>query len=383
VTALNLADMLSYADIKDLSRIAKNYDSACDTHSKNELIQSILNSMQRKEEFRRQISGLSKEEIRFWNSLLFDTRDAYSLEELTARAMQTKFAKEEKLEWNPRELISAFKHRGWLFNGHSHNTKYLFHVPDDLKRRFSEMLAQHFKTSLCILDGHPEIYREEPMLLGEDVTRFLRFVQKQEVPLSADGYMYKRHLQQILESLSVAEQPVGKTAWRFGYGRRYREYPDRFSLIYDFCFYQGLIDESGGVLLLTGKGHDKADAGAKADIRDLYRFWLKLYKGPVQNLQSLVHWIDLLCTEWVTVDSLLETISMLIKPYYYDKPESILHGRVLQMMLHLGLLRLGEHSEFGKVVRVNTAGSAVIRGTFVPEEDRIDLKIDNPPFALL
>ncbi|UUZ79431.1 hypothetical protein LJK88_30305 [Paenibacillus sp. P26] len=71
---MNLADMLSYADIHDLSRIADTYQCECNGHSKNELIQSILSTVGRKEVFQRQVDALSIEDIRFLNSLLFDPR---------------------------------------------------------------------------------------------------------------------------------------------------------------------------------------------------------------------------------------------------------------------------------------------------------------------
>ncbi len=63
---MNLADMLSYADIHDLSRIARNYDCECDGHSKNDLIQSILSTVSRREVFERQVLGLTMEDIRFF-----------------------------------------------------------------------------------------------------------------------------------------------------------------------------------------------------------------------------------------------------------------------------------------------------------------------------
>ncbi len=143
---MNLADMLSYADIHELGRIAHTYECECNGHSKNELIQSILSTALRREIFEKHIQGLALEDIRFLNSLLFDPRNAFSIEELIARVQQSRFQKEDSEEWNPRDMIIKFKKLGWLFNGYSQQTKFLFHVPQDLKRRFSDVLTESIQT---------------------------------------------------------------------------------------------------------------------------------------------------------------------------------------------------------------------------------------------
>ncbi|GIP37453.1 hypothetical protein J31TS4_07330 [Paenibacillus sp. J31TS4] len=374
---MNLAEMLAYADIQDLCRIAKTYDCDCSSNSKHQLIQSILSVIGKRELFEEQIGGLQTEDIRFLNSLLFDRRNKFSLEELMARANQTKFDPEERAEWNPRELIAQFKRRGWLFNGHSQHTRYLFLVPEDLKRRFREAMAKRFGTSLVATGREPAVYRDEQTLLSADLQAFLRTVGKQPLPLSADGYLYKKNLQQLLDGLAVPEEMIGRTAWRFGYGRRYKEYPDRFSLLYDFCYFSGLLEETGPELTLTPAGQAAATAAPADRVKELYEFWLKLYKGPIPNLQAIVHWIEQLAGDWVTVDSLEQVLLPLIKPYYYDAPSSILRQRILANLLHLGLLRLGQDEGHGEVACITPLGRVVIRGIYVPEEEKgIELSID-------
>jgi hypothetical protein len=370
---MNLADMLSYTDIKELSRIANTYECECNGHSKNELIQSILSTLNRREVFERHIQDLQLEDIRFLNSLLSDSRNSFSLEELTARVKQSKFPRNENEPQNPREVIARFKQLGWLFNGYSQQTKYLFQVPHDLKRRFYDVLTAKFRQQLTKVED-PSVYREEQMLITEDIYRFLHFIsQQQEIVLSADNSMYKRQLQQILELMSIKEEMVVKGRWRFGYGRMFKEYPNRFSLIYDYCYYQHWIVEQNALLNLTDSGTNKLLEGSKENIVQVYRFWLRLYKGPIPNIQSIVHWIQRLSGSWVTAASLDEALCQLIKPFYYDSAESILEQRILQMMMHLGLLRIGEDELLGPVVQITKLGSDVIEGTYVMEEDQIDI----------
>jgi hypothetical protein len=369
---VNLADMLSYADIHELSRIATTYDCVCDSHSKNDLIQSILTTVNRKDVFDQRILDLSMEDMRFLNSLLFDPRNSFSLEELMARAQQARFVKNEKETINPRDLIAKFKQHGWLFNGYSQQTKYLFQVPHDLKRRFSDALTRKFERNLQ-LSEEPQVYRDEGKLLAQDLLLFLRAIHQQSIPVTADGSMYKRALQQILESLSLREELPGKTAFRFGYGRQFKEYPNRFSLLYDYCYFQGLLEESSDTLQLTDKGQARLTLNQSEDLAELYRFWLRLYKNPVPNLQSIVYWLERLAKSWVTTSSLSDILCPLIRPFYFDSSEAIFEQRIIGMMMHLGLVRIGEHQTQGPVIQMTKLGSSIVQGIYVHDEDIIPL----------
>jgi hypothetical protein len=371
---MNLSEMLSYADIHQLSRIANHYECECNGHSKNELIQSILSKINRREVFEKLIEGSSLEDLRFLNSLLFDQRNSFSLEELLARVELTRFIKDGNESFNPREMITKFKQRGWLFNGFSQQTKYLFQVPQDLKKRFSDTLTKHFLNAVVTIEA-PAIYRDEQMLIRDDIQNFLKYIQNDEIMLTAEGFMYKRYVQQLLERLSVTEAMVQKKAWRFGYGRRFKEYPNRLSLIYDYCYFHQLINEQHDILTLTEKGIEQMRQGKKEDLAEVYRFWLKLYKVPIKNLQSFVYWINQLAQQWVTVDSLKEIICDLIKPFYYDDAGTILEQRILQMMMHLGLLKIGEDETSGKVVQMTKLGSSIISGIYVPDNEQIEISV--------
>src|SRR5690606_25420867 len=134
---VNLSEMLSFADIGLLSKIARHYDCDCSSHSKNELIQAILTALNRRDTFELQLEQLTDTDIRLMNRLLLDQRPYFSLEELSAIIKQSNRERPTTLgmnavdihsveDINPRETISKFRSLGWLFNGHSQQTKYLF-----------------------------------------------------------------------------------------------------------------------------------------------------------------------------------------------------------------------------------------------------------------
>ena len=319
---MNLADMLSYADIGQLSRIATTYHCECNGNSKNDLIQSILSTVNRRDVFEAQISAMKLEDLRFINSLLFDVRDAFSLEELVARVQQSKFgaspaemepaaavpndkagvkkkpkrtkaSKEKPVpESGPRETISRFKQYGWLFNGYSGSNRYLFQVPADLKERFKAAMERRFVSQVSYADGEPDAYRDEQLLMGDDVRQLLNFVHHNEIPLTSEGVMYRRSVLQILELFGVKEQLPARGEWRFGYGRRIKDYPNRLSLLYDYCFYNGWIAETNTVLALTVSGRERQALQLPEQPDKLYQFWIRLYRGPIPNIRSIVHWID-------------------------------------------------------------------------------------------
>lgn len=366
---MNLADMLCYADIHQLNKIAQHYQCVCSGNSKNELIQAILNAINRNESFNKFIGDMTIEDIRFLNSMLFESRASYSLEDLTARASQARFAPVVGGGDLSREMISAFKQKGWIFNGYSHETKYVFQVPDDLKERTCNALQGRFQSSLDRVD-EPPAYRDEQHVMADDIMYLLRYIAQEDVPLTTDGAIYKRVLMQLLEGMTVKEQPLSRGGWRFGYGRRFREYPDRFSFIYDYCYYNELIREEDDQLQLTAKGQKTIIANHKENLEQIFRLWIRLYKGPVPNVLALTHWVQRLSSRWVTASSLIQCLSPMVKPFYYDNAETIVEQRILQMMMHMGLIRIGENVN-GKVVQATQLALSAIRGVKVRDEEVI------------
>lgn len=390
---MNLSDMLGYADIQQLSRIADVYRCECNGHSKNDLIQSILSTVSRNDVFEAQISSMKLEDLRFLNSLLFEARNSFSLEDLLARVQQSRFgeeviqpepetlkktkktkkkAAEEVKPLSPREMIAKFKHQGWLFNGFSGPSRYLFQVPNDLKARFRDTLAKRFAADLRYTE-EPPVYRDEQMLIHDDISHLLHYLYHNEVQLTADGSMYKRFTLQLLDKFGVQEELPAKGAWRFGYGRHFNQYPNRFSFIYDYCYYAKYINENQTLLNITGLGEERMLGKPAGEAEQVYRFWLKLYKGPITHLLSLVHWINALAVEWVTVESLRKVLVPFIKPYYYDDANTILEQRIMSMMVHLGLLRLGEHPMHGAIVRMTKAGRSVVSGISLDDLETVGL----------
>ncbi|MNJ47986.1 hypothetical protein D3C77_431650 [compost metagenome] len=172
--------------------------------------------------------------------------------------------------------------------------------------------------------------------------------------------MYRRNQMQLMEKLHISEPLVGK-GWRFGYGRRFKDYPSRLALLYDYAYHMKLIREEGGLLTLTANGHSYLEQNKQEPMIQFVSFWLRLYKGPISNLLSLIYWIERCSTEWVTASSLFGRMELLIKPFFYDTAESIFEERILRMMLHLGMLRIGEDSARERYVQITPFGKHCVQ----------------------
>lgn len=369
---MNLAEMLTFADIGLLSKIANHYQCRCNVNSKNELIQSILHQVGRKEFVDEHVSRLSVEDFRFLNTLLFDSRQHYSLEELIACAQNSRFTEDAKEKENPRDIIARFRQRGWIFNGSSQNTKFLFEVPEDLKSRFREVVGQRLSSEV-LMAGEPTAIREEHTLASEDLYLILFYVSKNEIPLNQEGTMYRRNQMLLMDTLHVQEPLVGKGGWRFGYGRTFKFYPDRLSFLYDYAYSHRLIEESNYELRLTSLGELSVLEEKREPLMHLIRFWLRTYKAAIPNLLSLIYWICRCSEEWVTVTSLKGSMEKLIKPYFYDTSASIFEERILKMMLHLGLIRIGENEARERYVQATPFGKTALKELGRGSEENLKL----------
>ncbi|MDR6224488.1 hypothetical protein [Desmospora profundinema] len=366
---MNFADLLTYADIEHLKKLARHYRCGEDYHSKGDLIVSLLNYLGRPSQLRTVVESLDEEEVRFLEQLCFDPRDRFSQEDLIAKGRAALGEVEEK---NPRSLVRMGLDRGWFFPGVHRDDRMLFQVPHDLRHRFLRLFAERMD-----VEQREEIvfHRNEEGMMVDDLHHFLRFIMEQEVTLTSEGSIYRQQQRQLFKRFSIPEKPVDRKGWRFGFGRRYHLYPDRFSLLYDYAFFRGYIreEETDLRLCLTSEGVGKIEnKDAPCEGIELFRFWLRLYKKPIPQLPVIVRWIDLLSHDrWFPLDRLEEAVSHWLQPFYYETPSSLFQ-RVIRMMTHLGLVAVGRDKDERSFVRMNAAGHTWLTGLNAFVEKKLD-----------
>lgn len=353
---MNVADLLSYADIQQLNRMAERLDCRCNTHSKKQLIQTILLQMKQRGIFGTELHELADEEMLFLMLLVFDRREWLSMEELTAKASTA--VTQTRSPRPVRNLIAEALASGWLFRGVDRSTHDLFRIPRDLTSEVISKIRTDCSRRLQPLANPPAVWRDEGDSVLSDIQTFLAYVYQQAVPLTAEKVIYKRHLQQILKRLAIQET-LPEPGWRFGYGYHYRHYPDRFSLIHDVCLVLGLVREETDFLMVTDKGTRVLRQPAALDMVPVYRTWIRIYKHPIPLLPVVTHLIGLLCDQWVLLPSLFSVVRPWLNGFYYDTPEQVFEQRIVKMMVHLGMLQMTASPE-GMAIRLSSTGRRLL-----------------------
>lgn len=344
---MNLAEILVYTDIRQLHQIANHYGCECNPHSKNDLITSLLSSLRHRLTISQEVSNLSKDETHFMLLLFLDKRTVMSLEDLLAKAGIALDGAKEQKQAEARRFVSQAMKRGWIYPIRNKAVGQ-YQIPLDIREPYLQAWLEQWRQENQILELQSiDAYRDEGTALCDDIMQFLQFLQQEPVPLTADGGMYKRHQQQLFQFLFVKEEPLLPQKWRFGYGLHFDLYPDRFSLLYDFCYYNKWIEESGGRVGLSEAGRERLEQQYEDSLyHDLIRFWIRLYKKPIPNLPMLVQLIPMLVSGgWVQQSTLAQTLLEWVKDFYYDDSFQVLTNRVCKMMVHLGLLRVGQDQE--------------------------------------
>lgn len=343
---MNLAEIMVFTDIRQLNQIARHYSLSCDPHSKNELITTLLMNVKQRGTIQQEVSSLSTDEVHFLLLLFLDKRNQYSLEDLLAKAGVALYQTGAERKDEMRKVITSALKRGWIFPAKG-NVQGQFQVPVDLREPYVQAWLDIWKKqeNRVATDQRDILaYRDEGSAMCDDMYQLLRFLQSEPVPLTAEGGMYKRYQLQLLKFMSVPEEPLTPQKWRFGYGLHFDLYPDRFSLLYDYCYYQRWLRESDGHVEITDRGLEQLMKPYQEHTHyDLIRFWLRLYKRAIPNLPMLVQLIPFMSKgEWIAQEDLQYTLLPWLKSFYYDDSQNILTNRILKMMVHLGLLKVGE-----------------------------------------
>jgi hypothetical protein len=358
---MKLSDCVTSADIQTLQKIAKRYDLPCIVHSKHSLLQEILFTFRSKQFVEVEASKWREAWGAIFVRLCLDNRDVFSVEEIHAMF---------QVEDNRQRLDLALS-EGWLFPVTQIPGRPCYLIPDELLVAMRDALLDYFSGQVSQSMEDPLIYRDEEYAMVRDIDVFLEYVLHHEVQLTSDGAIYKRFQTQILTLIEVEEEPL-EGGWRFGYGRRCHDYPDRFALLYDFSFHHGLIEEStSGYLRITEEAMGWRKLSLAQRQRQLLQFYISLYRRPIPRLPQIIQTIAGISPDWVESHSLYLTMSELVPKFYYDEALTVWQTRIIKMLMHLGVIRIGE-DEIGQTwFQMTILGQQLVTGDFAlrPNEE--------------
>lgn len=352
---MRISDWLTYTGIDQLQKMHRFYGcTSTDPHSKKELICSLLQTLNRKDYYQKMLSELSVDEYRFLQTLVLDPSPAYTMEELLAKARMALMSEEK-----PRSLIVKALHRGWLFPGYTTQTQFLYHLPSDLRERVLQAFRAPYQEVRRVKP--PRKYRQEEQLLVQDLSCFLQFLKREIVRLTHDGAIYKNQQKQLFQLFYVTEEVVKQKGPRFGFGRHYHLYPDRFSLLYDYAYYQKYFFENPEGYLCLNEEKSGNIANTQEEAKELYHFWIRLYRKPIPYLPIILRWIGLLAhPDWFPISTLWKVVQNWFVPYYYESEENLFQ-KIIRMLLHLGVIQFGEE-EYEAYIRLTSSGAKWLIG---------------------
>jgi hypothetical protein len=290
--------------------------------------------------------------------LTADRRTTFSREELHAIAKRVALGD----AGSEADLVNKLLTDGWLYQLGGNGGRKTFYLPEDLLKTIREYMANHLRSQVETASAPPIVYRDDLLAIIRDTIHFLSFVKNNEIKLTMDGVIFKRQLAQLLDSFEVKEQPLSNPGWRFGYGRRFHDYPDRFALIYDYCYNRQLIaEEDSGILMLTDKTETWINLDSKHNLLDMFRYWRVLYRRPIPKISIAVNTLARASqSDWITVASINSLLAQYVKDYYYDSQATVMESRIYQMMVYLGLLCHGKLADDKNVIKLSELGRELL-----------------------
>ncbi|MGD9678614.1 MAG: hypothetical protein AB7V16_09770 [Vulcanibacillus sp.] len=358
---MNINEMLIYADIEHISKIAEHYNCPCNRNSKADTIQSIIYHIFQKDILQESIEQLDDIEYTFIQLLYLDSRMKYSIEDLIAKGKQAIDIHNSVAK--PKDLILQAVKKGWIFSGVGKKYLFVYLIPQDFKDKILKVVYKNLIKNIKHKE-YVNFYRDESKFMKSDLFSFLKYIKKEKVLLTNEGNIYKKQQKIIFQSFQIQEELIKKTAWRFGYGRRYKEYPDRFSLIYDYAYYNKFIlEDELGFLTITTKGENYLNCNSLVnDEIKIYKFWIRVYKYSIPYILIILNTIDLIAyNNWIELNSLEAHILFWLKDHFYEGKQQVFRERIIKILMHLGAIQVSCDENF-TYIRVTSKGHNWING---------------------
>lgn len=376
---MKLSECLNTADISTLRRIAEHYQFTCSKYSKMALIQEIQFSFRNRAFLDEQLVKWREGRERVMLRLCLDTRNVFSSEDLNG-ALSAANCSEDTVDAAVRE--------GWLYPTTRYAGRLMYCIPAELHRDLRRSIVSEFASRVVTMEDGPLTYRDEDYAMVRDLDVFLDYILHHDIRLTLDGSMYKRNLTQILQLLEIPEEPL-TGGWRFGYGRRFHDYPDRFALLYDYAYQQKLISERDDGLFLANDAVDNwRQLPPLERQRTLVRFYVGLYRRPVPRLPQIIQLIAQVSKEWVQAQAMLDALELFVNEYYYDDKAQVWTTRILKMLTHLGVIRVGQDDSNKTWFQITKLGQQLLTPEGLPgavDEDveRHRILIVQPNFEIV
>lgn len=332
---MNLMDVLLFQDRNELIKLLKDEDVvACNINSKRELVEMLYPMLVNLDHVTDRYNRLTNDAKKMALTLCYDQNSLLSKEELNGFVPHLK-------ESSFLEMLEELTANGFLFTYINRN--YL--VPSQVKKELRRTIKMRIKEETLILPNDPNGQSE--ITIVNDLFVLIDYLVEKPLSLTKAGVLYKKDFQEIMKQFSYKEV-LPKEQWRFGYGRRFAQYPDRFSLIYDYCFHKGWIVENDSTLTATKRVEELYEMRLPELVKSIVTYWHKLYRRAFPTVGLLYELLldSLNEEEGLEVEFLVSFLSPFVKEYYFDTKEDMIIKRFLNMLIYLDIVKKIENSVF-------------------------------------
>ncbi|RXJ03961.1 hypothetical protein DS745_00800 [Anaerobacillus alkaliphilus] len=331
---MNLMDVLLFQDRSELRKLLKESDRSLNINSKRELVEVLYPRLANFDDLKERYQQLSNDAKKVILHLCYDKKMFISKEELNGFV-----PKRKGNEFH--ELINELATNGLLFVFKQGN----YVVPIQVKNELIRCIQIEIKDNSFILPSSTSDQKE--ITIVTDIFAFVDFIMDKPLTLTKSGAMYKKDFQALMNVFSYKES-LPNDQWRFGYGRRFSLYPDRFSLIYDFCFSNGWLKETADTLTIHTSVEELFEMRINELMQSIVTYWHKLYRRPFPSVRLLYLLLfnSLVEGEAVEEDYLLSAFAPFVNEYYFDTKEDVITKRFLQMLVYLDVVSKVELEHF-------------------------------------
>ncbi|MBB5172875.1 hypothetical protein [Texcoconibacillus texcoconensis] len=313
-----LQTLLEQSEIQ-LRTLMKQWEISGNLHSKQDMVERLYKHLKDDDEWKKQWRAMHAGERMLALSISLDPRPSlnkFETKSLLPRSKQPEHA----------QTVERLLSLGLLFK-QTHSD--FFWMPVFIKKRLKREL-RHSAYPWTIVSPNRSSVKMDAI---SDVITWIDQLEEDPLPLTKSYKIHKRDLKRTLSRFQHPEE-LPDEKWRFGYGRHFDAYPDRFSLLYDFCYRNKWIEEREGYLQVTKYAKQIDEWSASTFMKNLLKTYINIYRHAIPCLPFIVRWLQEITQPMEAIDKewVKKELQLFVDPFYFDGKSAVVEKRILNML---------------------------------------------------
>lgn len=347
---MQLIDCLSRLSTEQLHRIAgvSGLDPA---RERGALEREVAESLTDHARLTSLLADLAEEEWAALKVVFFNGGDQGITVELCHQIVNLLSGKRRK---SSARAVEELQDRGLIYL-RTQNYRQVLFIPADLLVVLTDILNQHMIHRICLDPAVPVRTALPERDLVEDIHRFLAYVYRNEITLTQQGQIFKRHLRALYELLLTVEADDESLVGR---------YPEPLGMLVGYALDRQLVARKEGLLGPTDELLRWIERPTGAKQSDMFAYWQDRYF--YQDLQIFLSVMRSVKEQWVLIGQLVAEAEPLINPSQRGSFLLRLKHHLSTFLAPLGLLETGSTGDLEEsdlVCRLTPAGVAILGGS--------------------